>query len=526
MTNVLETKFETRDGTCTLIDCMPLYEGDDGDTVQLHQIVRLVRCEKGTVTLRLECTPRPDYARAKVDTAAGSGNVTWKSQAGDFSFETSVDVEVNGDGVEGTLVMGEGQEALFVFSYHGPGSDPIPDVLTPDQRIDRTVKYWEAKSADLEYDGLWPEHVMRSYLVLHLLTFQPTGGIVAAPTTSLPESIGGIRNWDYRYTWLRDAAFTIDELMSLGHHDDAQSFLEWLAGVCAKFSQDLRIMYRVDATGDLAETELDHLEGYSGSRPVRIGNGAFEQVQHDIYGEVLASAHLLGSSGLPISDAQWGLLRMLANLAESNWRKPDSGIWEIRGGPFHFVHSKVMCWVALDRAALLAEMMGQTGPESQRWMATAKAIKTEVLQRGWNVSKQTFVQHYDTDAIDASVLVLPLVGMLPFDDPRVVSTVRRVQEELADGPYLHRYRVEETDDGLTGGEGAFILCSFWLIQVLARMGNVEEAGHIFGQLLDHANHLGLFAEMIDPRSGTALGNFPQAFTHVGLILAARDCSLA
>ena len=258
---------------------------------------------------------------------------------------------------------------------------------------------------------------------------------------------------------------------------------------------------------------------------MRIGNGAVNQIQHDVYGEVLASAHLLTSGGEHLIDERWELLRNLANLAAIRWQTPDSGIWEVRGGPYHFVHSKVMCWVALDRAVTLAELTGRAGPESQVWRQTAQTIKEEVLRRGWSQEKQAFVQHYETDALDASSLLLPLMGFLPFDDPRVVSTVQRVREELEHGWFLHRYRTEETDDGLTGAEGAFTLCSFWLVQTLARMGKVKEARQLFQEVLSHANHLGLFSEMVDPRTGSALGNFPQAFTHVGLILAARECGV-
>ena len=521
--NVLETRFSNTEATCVLVDCMPLYEADGGGPTHFEGIVRVVRCMRGAWKMRVTCTPRPDYARANVVLAAGGRNMRWKSPAGDFGLQAPSSY-VRTDEHGGYLTLKAGEGAAFVFA----AADSLPqgeaDTSAVQDQIERTVSYWAGKAASVHYSGPWRDEVVRSYLALHLLTYQPTGAIVAAPTTSLPEEVGGVRNWDYRYTWLRDAAFTVEALMALGHNDDARSFLGWLSGVCSVYGEDIDIMYRVDGTSDLGEEQLDHLSGYRGSRPVRIGNGAAGQVQHDIYGEVVSSAHIIASSGEPITDAQWGVLRTLANLAAARWREPDSGIWEVRGGPYHFVYSKVMCWVALDRATDLARRMGHDGPEAPGWSVTAETIKEEVLVRGWSERKQAFVQHYDSDAMDASNLVLPLVGFLPWDDARVVSTVACIRRELADGPLLRRYLTEETDDGLTGGEGAFALCSFWLVQSLARMVEVEEATRLFEQLLGFGNHLGLFSEMVDPGTGAALGNFPQAFTHIGLILAATECA--
>jgi GH15 family glucan-1,4-alpha-glucosidase len=444
-----------------------------------------------------------------------------------------VPLAVEGDTATAILELTAGDEAVFILRY-GPVLNLWSDeASSPRQLLDRTVEYWHDKAAGLEYEGEWRDVVVRSYLTLHLLTYVPTGAIVAAPTTSLPEWIGGGRNWDYRYTWLRDAAFTVEALIHLGHNDEAVSFFKWCQEMCGLEGDEpsdddlitrLRILYRIDGSVDLEEEELTHLEGYKGSKPVRIGNGAFGQLQHDVYGELLASAHLLAVRGVPMGEGQWELIRILANLAAEEWSKPDSGIWEVRGGPFQFVHSNAMCWVALDRAVSLAEMMGKTGPETEGWLEVADTIKRDVLEHGWNEAKQAFAQHYDTDAMDASFLLLPLMGFLPIDDPRVVSTVERIQEELGSGPFVLRYRTDETDDGVFGSEGAFTLCSFWLVQVLVRMGRRDEARHIFQELLGYANHLGLFAEMVDPRSGVSLGNFPQAFTHIGLILAALEFS--
>ena len=517
-TNVLEIEFTTQEASCTLTDFMPLYRGQDGVAVAPRQIVRLLRCQRGTITLRVNYSPRPDYGRASVSLVREGAKVRCTLSATEaLVLHTPADLEVFAEQASGTLTLQEGQEAAFILAYEDDAADLLRDDIAPQELLAR-----EQKAMEVEYSGLHRQAVVRSYLALHLLTYLPTGAIVASPTTSLPEQLGGERNWDYRYTWLRDAAFTIDALVALGHVGEALDFFQWLGRVCARYGNDISIMYRVDAESNLDEHVLPHLEGYGRSRPVRIGNGAWKQVQHDIYGEVLSSAHLLATSGVPISDDQWELLRTLANLAAGRWREPDSGIWEVRGGPYHFVHSKVMCWVALDRAVKLAHLTGRSGAESEAWQAEAATIKEEVLVRGWSKKKQAFVQHYDTEAMDASNLLLPLVGFLPADDPRIVSTVRRIQEELGAGPLLKRYRTDETDDGLSGEEGAFILCSFWLVQALAQMGNQEESSRLFQKLLKLCNHTGLFSEMVDTNSGGFLGNFPQAFTHIGLILAARE----
>ncbi len=524
-TNVLEARFRTDGGVCTLVDCRPLYRGAGGEPVERHEVIRIARCESGHVTLSVEYMPRPDYARAPVSLIKEGKCLIWRDSEREMTLQSPVPLHISEDRASGTLALRQGEEAAFVLSYSDGATRQETGELTPQERVARTLAFWESKAEDVFASGPWRQQLVRSYLVLHLLTYLPTGGIVAAPTTSLPEDVGGVRNWDYRYTWLRDAAFTIDALVSLGHHDEALSFFRWLGSLCGMYGQNLQIMYRVDGGADLKEEELTHLEGYRGSRPVRIGNGAYAQAQYDIYGEVLASAHHLALHQVPMADDQWELLRTLANLAAARWRQPDNGIWEVRGGPYHFLYSKVMCWVALDRAVALAHETGRAGPESESWARTAQAIKAEVLKRGWSQQKRAFVQHYDTEAMDASNLLIPLMGFLPFEDPRVVSTVSRIRQELGSGPFLHRYRTEETDDGLSGTEGVFTLCSFWLVRVLARMGALQEAQKLFVELLKYANPLGLFSEMVDPPTGEALGNFPQAFTHIGLILAARECGI-
>ena len=524
--NVLETSFQTQAGACTLVDCMPLYRTGDGMVTAPHQIIRIARCTEGNVTLQLTYAPRPDYARTSARLAFEGADLVCSSQAGKVSLQSPVALELQNDIAAGVFSLGVGQEAVFVLSHEGPPGK-ADDGLDPYQRLEETLRYWRREASGANYTGPWQRAVMRSYLVLHLLTYLPTGGIVAAPTTSLPEQLGGARNWDYRYVWLRDAAFTVEALMSLGHAEEAKDFFSWLCQVCADCAQRdaLQIMFGVGGEIELHEEELEHLEGYRGSKPVRIGNKASVQQQHDIYGEVLASAQLLFGNGSVPSDADWELLRMLANLAAAHWQEPDMGIWEMRGKPRHFVYSKVMCWVALDCAIALAEQTGRAGPESASWKRTAEAIKAEVLQRGWNPQKEAFVQHYDTEAMDASNLLLPLVGFISVDDPRMASTVECIRRELGHGPFLQRYRTEETDDGLAGSEGAFTLCSFWLVRVLARMGRLDEARAMFEELLTYASPLGLYSEMVEPHNGEALGNFPQDFTHIGLILAARECDI-
>lgn len=520
-TNVLQTQFSTTTGTCRTTDFMPLYSRLDGTLTELHQIVRHVQCIQGQMQLSVSFVPRPDYGRAEIALHVEESQVTCHWRDGALTLTTPTKLHPSGSEASGQFKLKAKQEAVFVLTYSDSSSPGYDDNLTPTDRQDATVAFWRNIAADSAYQGPWREEVERSYLALHLLNYVASGAIVAAPTTSLPEAIGGVRNWDYRYTWLRDAAFTVEALMSLGHLEEASRFFMWLERICARDGVGLGTMYKVDGERDLQEAELTHLRGYRDSQPVRIGNDAAYLVQLDIYGEVLGSAAELAKVGVPPSDGQWELLRTLANLAAARWKEPDSGIWEVRGGPYHFVYSKVMCWVALDKAVRLAQDTGRADAETEAWKRELLAVKEEVLTKGWSERKQAFVQHYETDAMDASNLLIPLMGFLPADDPRVVSTVERIQAELGYGPFLYRYKTDETDDGLVGTEGAFTLCSFWLVRVLAQMGRAEEAQILFEQLLTVASPLGLYAEMVDPQSKEALGNYPQAFTHIGLILAVQ-----
>ena len=539
--NVLETRFVTRTGACALTDFMPFFRRPDRSWVAHGCIIRVLRCTSGSISMRVAYEPRPDYGRSPETLWERDGTFVIKDDDYELILETTMPLKINesGDGAYAEVLMTEGMEAVFVVRHVLEGhEEAIPSALAssiPHELLELTDSYWRNLSMTVNYQGPYRDIVVRSYLVLHLLVYVPTGAIVAAPTTSLPEWIGGSRNWDYRFTWLRDAAFTVDALMHLGHTEEAVEFFEWLAQACGLSDDSLEweihgaeehihILYRIDGETDSTEEELPNLEGYRGSGPVRIGNGAYDQVQQDVYGELLASAHLLATRGEEVTAAHWDVVKTLANLAAQEWRDPDSGIWEVRGGPFHFVTSNALCWVALDRAIKLGEMYVPDDPDIPLWQAEAAAIKEEVLAKGWSEDKNAFVQHYESGAMDAALLLLPLLGFIDFDDPRFVSTLERIEMELRDGPFMKRYRTEETDDGVFGPEGAFTLCSFWLVQVLSRVGRRGEAQRILNELLTYANHLGLFAEMIDPRSGLALGNFPQAFTHIGLILAALECT--
>jgi GH15 family glucan-1,4-alpha-glucosidase len=366
---------------------------------------------------------------------------------------------------------------------------------------------------------------VRSYLALHLLVYSLTGAIVAAPTTSLPEEIGGERNWDYRFTWLRDASLTLNAFSSLGHKEEAIGFMKWLLNVCESCGPKAQILYDIDFGDPLDERILEHLEGYRRSRPVRIGNGAYNQRQLDIFGEMVEAAYNYVKIGGYISSKDWKLLETFVDAACELWSEPDSGIWEVRGGPFHFVHSKVMCWVAVDRGIKLAQSLERNEKVSY-WRQTAKDIRSDILTRGWNPKKEAFTQHYDTEALDASALLIPLFGFLPVSDKRIKSTINHATDELSWNGLLRRYRTQETDDGLKGSEGAFLWCTFWLVRNLLRLGKLEDAVKLYERLLGYGNHLGLFSEMVNPVTGEALGNFPQALTHLAVIITGLELTQA
>ena len=425
--------------------------------------------------------------------------------------------------------MHVGDTATFVLrSTEQGGVKPLIDpAFNGERAFEDTVRFWRRWLSSCRYQGRWREMVQRSALTLKLLTFAPTGAIVAAPTTSLPEEIGGVRNWDYRYTWIRDAAFTVYGFLRLGLTREAEQFMKWIEARAHEEASDgsLQIMYGINGEHDLVEQELKHLEGYRASSPVRIGNGAYRQVQMDIYGELMDSVYLSNKYGKPISYDLWQHLKRLLAYVVDHWQEKDEGIWEVRGEKQHFVYSKLMCWVALDRGIRLAERRSFPGGRGQ-WLSTRDAIYDEIMAKGWDERKKTFVQHYGTDALDASNLMMPLTFFVSPTDPRMESTLKATLKTLVSDSLVYRYQIGAgASDGLAGAEGTFSMCTFWLVEALTRAGQLDEARLMFEKMLTYANHVGLYAEEIGP-SGEALGNFPQAFTHLGLISAAFNLDRA
>ncbi|TDD21970.1 glycoside hydrolase family 15 protein [Kribbella turkmenica] len=507
-TLVLETEWSTSTGAVKVIDFMPPRD-------KAPDVVRIVRGLSGRVAMRSELRLRFDYGHVvpwvrrydgQVVAVAGPDAVSLRSDVHQYGRDlaTYADFEVSaGDG------------AWFVLTWH-PSHEPAPPSTDAVGALDPTVTYWtEWIARGTDPDGFEHE-VTRSLLTLKALTYSPTGGLVAAPTTSLPEALGGERNWDYRFCWLRDATMTLTALLRSGFTEEAQAWRDWLLRAIAGSPADVQIMYGVTGQRRLTEFEAGWLPGFGGSRPVRIGNAAAEQLQIDVFGEVMDVLALARETHIGPSDDAWAMQRGLMRHLSGLWHQPDEGIWEVRGGRQHFTHSKVMAWVAFDRAARAVERFGLSGPAKQ-WRATAEEIHRDVCEQAFDTDRGTFTQAYGSKALDASVLLIPQVGFLPPDDPRVVSTVETVQRELADGGFVHRYITDHTDDGLSGGEGAFLVCSFWLADSLALIGRVGEARALYDRLVALRNDVGLLAEEYDPVSGRMLGNFPQAFSHLGLV---------
>jgi GH15 family glucan-1,4-alpha-glucosidase len=410
----------------------------------------------------------------------------------------------------------------FALRWYPSNASPPPAVDAA-AAIAATERWWRGWAAQASYQGPWREAVVRSLITLKALTYGPTGGVIAAATTSLPERIGGVRNWDYRYAWLRDATFTLYALHLGGFSDEASAWRDWLLRAIAGSPSQLQIMYGLAGERRLHEVELDWLPGYEGSAPVRVGNAAVDQFQLDVYGEVMDALYQARRIGIPPDPLAWNVQRKLLEFLETGWREPDEGIWEVRGPRRHFTHSKVMAWVAFDRAVKCVEVAGMDGPVD-RWRAMRREIHEEVCARGYHPGRGAFTQDYGSDALDASLLMIPLVGFLPATDPRVAGTVAAIERELVQDGFVHRYRTHEAEDGLPPGEGVFLLCTFWLADAYAQMGREEEARALFERLLSLRNDVGLLSEQYDPAAGRFLGNFPQAFSHVGLVNTA--CNLA
>ena len=530
-TNVLITRFFSPEGVGEVTDYMPVGIPENGHGY--HQLIRRVKVVRGEMTFRMECFPAFDYAREEHETEISDEGACFRSPQLSLGLTASVPLEQQGSGAVAEFTLQEEQAAVFVLQEieAGAGCGVSFSEQEEEELLRRTVDYWRRWLSKCTYTGRWREMVYRSALALKLLTFEPTGAIVAAPTCSLPESLGGERNWDYRYTWIRDAAFTLYGLLRIGFTEEAAQFMGWLESRCQHSNPDgsLQLMYGIDGRSDLTEETLDHLDGYRGSRPVRIGNGAYDQLQLDIYGELMDAVYLYNKHGDPISYDLWTRLRALINWVCDNWQQKDEGIWEIRGGQRHFVYSKLMCWVAIDRGLRLASKRSFPA-DRDRWLKVRDQIYEEIMERGWSAERKAFVQSYDDDTLDASNLIMPLVFFLSAKDPRMLGTLDATNRSPKDGglvsnSLVYRYDVEKSPDGLEGEEGTFNLCSFWLVEALTRAGRVDEAQLIFEQMLGYSNHVGLYAEEIGP-TGEALGNFPQAFTHLTLISAAFSLNRA
>lgn len=518
-TNILCTSFSSEDSQVDLTDFMPLKnEMKDSD----HRVLRVVRGVRGSANMECSFQPRFDYARGQTLLRKAGGVVVAEKGASSLSLASPVELSIKEAGAHARFMVEEGQEVVFVLQW---GVDRPFDALPWRGELELTARKWREIANSISYDGRWREQVRRSVLALHLLIYMPTGALVAAVTTSLPEWIGGSRNWDYRYCWIRDAAFTLDAFDRLGHTAEARRFLEWLTTFCQSCGASLQTLYGVRYDEELTELTLHHLDGYRGSRPVRIGNAASTQLQMDIFGEVMVACATYHRAGGEISNEMWSSIESFAEAAIRHWRRPDRGIWEVRGAMRHFVYSKVMCWLAVDRAILLAEALKKP-VDLVRWRSVREEIRADVLERGWNGRLRSFVQYYGAEHTDAALLMLPFVGFLPADDPRMLSTARRIQEELGEEGLLRRYARERSDDGVGGEEGVFTMCSLWLAGYLTFVGELEEARQIFERVLVCGNHLGLFSEMVNSRTGEALGNFIQAFTHVSFIHTARNLDLA
>jgi GH15 family glucan-1,4-alpha-glucosidase len=524
-TLVLETVFETASGSAVVIDCLPIEEHSDPAMprqVFPHEVVvRIVRGLEGNVALSMLYEPRFDYGYVTPWFRKQDDGVEAVGGPDAFVLRGQVPLQIDDCSVTADFEVDEGQSVAFIAAYRPSHVKPETPVAPDDcdHLVEVTTEYWRRWAARCSHDGPWREEVMRSLLTLKALTYSPTGGIVAAPTTSLPEALGGVRNWDYRYCWLRDATFTLDVLLDHGFTAEAQEWRSWLLRAVAGEPEDLQIMYGVRGERRLLEHELDWLEGYEGASPVRAGNEAHDQFQLDVYGEVMDSFHSARRAGLETDDAAWALERNIVEFVCARWKEPDEGIWEVRSGREHFVHSKVMAWVAVDRGIKAVEHWGKEGPVA-RWREVRDLVRSEVLERGYNSERGTFVRAYGSSQLDAALLMLPLVGFLPAADDRMRRTIDAIAEELVSDGLVLRYHSSEASDGLPAGEGTFLMCTFWLADCFMLLGRLDEARAMLERLLGLSNDVGLLAEQYDTHAKRLVGNFPQAFSHTGLVTTA------
>lgn len=535
-TNVLITRFLSDEGVGEITDYMPV--GRLAQRDGYHRLVRRITVIRGTMKFRVECRPAFNYARDAHETRLSGNGAAFHSAKLSLGLSASIPLKRDAQGVHAEVTMAEGETTRFVLSEIAAGGKcgtPLPEEHAVELFKD-TVDFWTNWLSQCTYRGRWREMVERSALALKLLTYEPTGAIVAAPTCSLPEGIGGERNWDYRYTWIRDAAFTVYALLRIGFTEESARFMDWVEARCREVAADghLQIMYGIDGRHVLTEETLDHLDGYRGSRPVRVGNGAYNQLQLDIYGELMDAVYLSNKYRSPVSYELWVQLRRIVNWLCDNWQRKDAGVWEVRGGAQHFVYSKLMSWVAVDRALRLADKRSFPA-DRERWLQVRDQIYEQIMSEGWNAEREVFVQHYGSDTLDAANLMMPLVFFVSPTEPRMLKTLDATCQPpdaggLVSNSLVYRYNTRSTVDGLKGEEGTFNICTFWLVEALTRAGHADpsrlvDARLMYERMLGYANHLGLYAEETGPR-GEALGNFPQAFTHLALISAAYNLDRA
>ncbi|HET9379456.1 MAG TPA: glycoside hydrolase family 15 protein [Streptomyces sp.] len=511
-TLVLDTEWDTPQGSVRVTDLMPQRD-------RAPDLVRIVEGLSGEVTMRSVLRLRFDYGSIVPWVRRVDGHRV--AVAGPDSVWLRAEPEVHSwgrdNGTHAEFTVSAGEKVAFVLTWH-PSHEPRPPLIDPVPALEQSVADWQAWAARCSYDGPHRDAVVRSLITLKALTYAPTGGIVAAATTSLPEELGGVRNWDYRYCWLRDSTLTLGALVAAGYQEEAEAWRNWLLRAVAGDPRDLQIMYGLAGERRLPEFELPWLSGFAGSAPVRIGNDAVNQLQLDVYGEVMDSLELGRSSGLSAQPDVWAVQRALMDFLREEWREPDEGLWEVRGGRRQFVHSKVMVWVAADRAVRALEQYPDLPGDLDGWRAMRDEVHREVCEKGYDPERNTFTQSYGSRELDAALLLIPRVGFLPPDDPRVLGTIEAIREDLGHNGFLRRYTADERIvDGLPGSEGTFLVCSFWLADALHATGRTKEARDLFERLVDLTNDVGLLAEEYDPVAGHQLGNFPQAFSHIGLV---------